>query len=111
VLIIYYKQISEGYDDSERFKIMQKVGMGKEEVKATINKQILMVFFLPLMVSVIHIGFAFNGVSKLLSLFGLFNTNVFLIAIAVTIVIFIALYGIVYGMTAKTYYRIVQQEN
>ena len=111
VLIIYYKQISEGYDDSERFKIMQKVGMGKAEVKATINKQILMVFFLPLVVSVIHIGFAFNGVSKLLSLFGLFNTNIFLIAIAVTIVIFVVLYGIVYGLTAKTYYRIVQQEN
>lgn len=108
VLIIYYKQISEGYDDSERFKIMQKVGMGKEEVKATINKQILMVFFLPLVVSVIHIGFAFNGVSKLLSLFGLFNTNVFLVAIAVTVFIFAVLYGIVYSMTAKTYYKIVQ---
>lgn len=108
VLIIYYKQISEGYDDSERFKIMQNVGMGKEEIKATINKQILMVFFLPLVVSVIHIGFAFNGVSKLLSLFGLFNTNVFLVAIAVTVLIFAVLYGAVYSMTAKTYYKIVQ---
>lgn len=111
VLIIYYKQISEGYDDSERFKIMQKVGMSKEEVKTTINKQILMVFFIPLVAAVIHIAFAFKGVSKLLSLFGLFNTNVFLVAMAVTIVIFAVLYGIVYGLTAKTYYKIVQQEN
>lgn len=87
---------------------MQNVGMGKEEIKATINKQILMVFFLPLVVSVIHIGFAFNGVSKLLSLFGLFNTNVFLVAIAVTVLIFAVLYGAVYSMTAKTYYKIVQ---
>lgn len=111
VLIIYYKQISEGYDDSERFKIMQKVGMSKHEVKATINKQILIVFFIPLVAAVIHIAFAFRGVSKLLSLFGLFNTNVFLVSVSVTILIFAVLYGIVYGLTAKTYYRIVQQDN
>lgn len=110
ILIIYYKQISEGYDDSERFKIMQKVGMSKYEVKATINKQILMVFFIPLVAAVIHIGFAFKGVSKLLSLFGLFNTNVFLVSIVITIVIFVILYGIVYALTAKTYYKIVQYE-
>lgn len=111
VLIIYYKQISEGYDDRERFIIMQKVGMSKEEIKATINKQILMVFFLPLAVSVIHISFAFKAVSKLLSLFGLFDTNIFLACIAATIIVFGVLYGIVYGLTAKTYYKIVQQEN
>lgn len=110
VLVIYYKQISEGYDDSERFKIMQKVGMSKHEVKATINKQILMVFFIPLVAAVVHIAFAFRGVSKLLSLFGLFNTNVFLVSISVTIVIFAILYGIVYALTAKTYYKIVQYE-
>ena len=111
VLIIYYKQISEGYDDSERFKIMQKVGMSKEEVKKTINKQILMVFFLPLVVSVIHIAVAFKIVCKLLFLFGLFNTNVFLFCIVGTIIIFAVLYGAVYRLTAKTYYKIVQQEN
>ncbi len=111
VLIIYYKQISEGYDDSERFKIMQKVGMSKKEVKNTINKQILMVFFLPLAVAVIHIAVAFNVVSKLLSLFGLFSTNILILSIAGTVVIFAVLYAVVYGLTAKTYYKIVQQEN
>jgi putative ABC transport system permease protein len=111
VLIIYYKQISEGYDDSERFKIMQKVGMSKKEVKNTINKQILMVFFLPLAVAAVHIAVAFNVVSKLLSLFGLFSTSALILAIAGTVVIFAVLYAVVYGLTAKTYYKIVQQEN
>ncbi|MBW9173643.1 ABC transporter permease, partial [Clostridium estertheticum] len=111
VLIIYYKQISEGYDDSERFKIMQKVGMSKKEVKNTINKQILMVFFLPLAVAVIHIVVAFNVVSKLLTLFGLFSTSTLILSIAGTVVIFAVLYSVVYGLTAKTYYKIVQQEN
>ncbi|MGH4122241.1 MAG: FtsX-like permease family protein [Clostridium sp.] len=111
VLIIYYKQISEGYDDSKRFKIMQKVGMSKKEVKNTINKQILMVFFLPLAVAVMHIVVTFNVVSKLLSWFGLFSTSTLILAIAGTVVIFAVLYAIVYGLTAKTYYKIVQQEN
>ncbi|MCB2342621.1 ABC transporter permease [Clostridium estertheticum] len=111
VLIIYYKQISEGYDDSERFKIMQKVGMSKKQVKNTINKQILMVFFLPLAVAAIHIAVAFNVVSKLLSLFGPFSTSTLILAISGTVVIFAVLYAVVYGLTAKTYYKIVQQEN
>lgn len=110
VLIIYYKQMSEGYDDCERFKILQKVGMSKKEVRNTINKQILMVFFLPLAVAVIHIAVAFNVVSKLLSLFGLFSTSALIFAIAGTVVIFAVLYVVVYGLTAKTYYKIVQQE-
>jgi putative ABC transport system permease protein len=109
VLIIYYKQISEGYDDCGRFQIMQKVGMSKAEVKKTINKQVLMVFFLPLIVAVIHIAFAFKVVSKLLCLFGLFSTSTLIIAIAATIVIFAVAYVIVYTLTAKTYYNIVQQ--
>lgn len=111
VLIIYYKQISEGYDDNERFKIMQKVGMSKKEVKNTINKQILMVFFFPLAVAVMHIVFTFNVVSKLLSWFGLLSTSTSILAIAGTVVIFAVLYAVVYGLTAKTYYKIVQQEN
>ncbi|MBU3186768.1 FtsX-like permease family protein [Clostridium estertheticum] len=111
VLIIYYKQISEGYDDSERFKIMQKVGMSKKQVKNTINKQILMVFFLPLAVAAIHIAVAFNVVSKILSLFGPFSTSTLILAISGTVVIFAVLYAAVYGLTAKTYYKIVQQEN
>jgi putative ABC transport system permease protein len=111
VLIIYYKQISEGFDDSERFKIMQKVGMSKKEVKNTINKQILMVFFLPLIVAVIHIAVAFNIVSKLLALFGMYSVTTLALAIAGTVLIFAVAYVIVYALTAKTYYKIVQQEN
>ncbi|MCB2300286.1 FtsX-like permease family protein [Clostridium tagluense] len=111
VLIIYYKQMSEGYDDRERFKIMQKVGMSNKEVKNTINKQILMVFFLPLAVAALHIAVAFNVASKLLSLFGLFSTSALIFATAGTVVIFAVLYVVVYGLTAKTYYKIVQQEN
>jgi putative ABC transport system permease protein len=111
VLIIYYKQISEGFDDSGRFKIMQKVGMSESEVKNTINKQILMVFFLPLIVAVIHIAVAFNVVSKLLSLFGMYSISTLAIAIGATALIFAVAYAIVYGLTAKTYYKIVQQEN
>jgi putative ABC transport system permease protein len=111
VLIIYYKQISEGFDDSERFKIMQKVGMSEREVKNTINKQILMVFFLPLIIAVTHIAVAFNVVSKLLSLFGMYSISTLAIAIGATALIFAVAYAIVYGLTAKTYYKIVQQEN
>lgn len=110
VLIIYYKQISEGYDDSDRFKIMQKVGMSKEEVKKVINKQVLMVFFFPLGIALTHTAFAFKPISKLLGLFGLFDTKVFLIATIVTATIFIVLYVIVYSITSNTYYKVVQQE-
>jgi putative ABC transport system permease protein len=70
VLIIYYKQISEGYDDKERFEIMQKVGMGKLQIKKTIRSQVLMVFFLPLVATVIHIAFAIPMITKLLAILG-----------------------------------------
>ena len=110
VLIIYYKQISEGYDDSDRFQIMQKVGMSKKEVKKVINKQVLMVFFFPLGIALTHTAFAFKPISKLLGLFGVFDTKVFLLATIITSVIFIVLYVIVYGITSNVYYKVVQQE-
>ena len=88
VLIIYYKQVSEGYDDKERFEIMQRVGMSKQEIRKTIRVQILMVFFLPLIFMMIHIAFAFPIITKLLALFGLMNTQLFLAATIGTIVIF-----------------------
>ena len=110
VLIIYYKQISEGYDDSDRFQIMQKVGMSREEVKKVINKQVLMVFFFPLGIAITHTAFAFKPISKLLGLFGLFDTKVFLLATMIIAVIFIVLYVIVYGITSNIYYKVVQQE-
>lgn len=108
VLIIYYKQISEGYDDRGRFEILQKVGMGRAEVKATIRRQILMVFFLPLAVAAVHILFAFRVICKLLVIFSLIDTGLVLLCMAATLLFFALLYWLTYTVTAKTYYRIVQ---
>lgn len=110
VLIIYYKQISEGYDDHDRFEIMQKVGMSRKEVKNTIHKQIVLVFFLPLLGAVLHIAFAFPVISKLLMLFGLINTGLFLICTAVTVLLFGLVYAAVYSLTARAYYQLVQRK-
>lgn len=107
-LIIYYKQISEGYDDKARFEIMQKVGMSKEEVKSTIRSQVLKVFFLPIIVASIHVAGAFKLITRLLALFALTNISLFLICTIVTILIFAVIYAIVYTMTAKVYYKIVE---
>lgn len=108
VLIIYYKQISEGYDDKERFEIMQKVGMSKAEIRSTIKRQILMVFFLPIITALIHIAFAFPIITKLLAVFNLVNIPLFLTATAVTVLVFAAIYGIVFSLTARAYYKIVE---
>ena len=107
VLIIYYKQISEGYEDKNRFEIMQKVGLSKTEVKISIRSQVLMVFFLPLVTAVIHIAFAFKVITKLLTLFNLTNVKLFAICTAGTILIFAVFYTIVYWLTARVYYKIV----
>ncbi len=107
ILIIYYKQISEGYDDKERFIILQKVGMSKDEVKKTIKSQILLVFFLPLVTAIIHIMVAFPLVRKILALFDLTNTKLFLSTATIVILVFAIGYSIVYKWTAKVYYRIV----
>ncbi|MDW7660345.1 MAG: FtsX-like permease family protein [Bacillota bacterium] len=108
VLIIYYKQISEGYDDKVRFDIMQKVGMDESEVKSTIKRQIVMVFFMPLIAAIVHISFAFNVIVKMLALFGFSNISLFMICTAVTVLIFAIIYFIVYALTARAYYKIVQ---
>lgn len=107
VLIIYYKQIAEGFDDRERFIIMQKVGMSHSEVKKSIHSQVLTVFFMPLGVAVVHLAFAFKVITKLLSIFNLNNIPLFAGCTALTILVFALLYTIVYSMTAKTYYKIV----
>lgn len=109
VLIIYYKQISEGYDDHDRFEIMQKVGMSKKEVKKTIHKQIMVIFFLPLVMAVIHVSVAFNVIKRLLFIFGLTDVGLFGICTAVTVLVFALVYVIVYALTAKAYYGIVEQ--
>lgn len=108
VLIIYYKQISEGYDDRERYQIMQKVGMGRREVKKSIRSQVLLVFFLPLAVSVLHVAVAFTVVKKLLAILYLTNESLFFICTVGTIVVFAVFYAVVYGITAREYYRIVK---
>lgn len=108
-LIIYYKQITEGMDDQERFNILQKVGMSHNEVKKVIHSQILMVFAFPLLVALIHLGFAFPLIRKLLILFGLTNWHFFLGVTCVIAAIFGVLYFIVYQMTAKMYYRMVER--
>jgi putative ABC transport system permease protein len=108
VLIIYYKQISEGYDDKARFEIMQKVGMSRSEVKSSVNTQVLTVFFLPLIVAVIHILAAFKMITKLLALFGLTNISLFALCTLTTLLVFSMIYTAVYLLTAKVYYRIVK---
>jgi putative ABC transport system permease protein len=107
VLIIYYKQISEGYDDKERFEIMQKVGMSKAEIKKSIGSQVLMVFFLPLVTAIVHIAFAFKVIVKLLSVLNLTNVTLFIMCTAGTILVFAIFYAVVYFLTSRVYYRIV----
>lgn len=107
VLIMYYKQVSEGYDDKQRFEIMQKVGLSKEEVKKSIKSQVLMVFFLPLIMAIIHIAFAFKVITKLLAVLNLTNVTLFALCTVGTILVFAVFYGIVYSLTARVYYKLV----
>ena len=107
VLIIYYKQVSEGYEDQQRFDIMQKVGMNKKEIKKSINSQVLTVFFLPLFVSAVHLGFAFPLIYKMLFLFSITDLS-FLIWITIAcFAVFALFYIAVYKITSKAYYSIV----
>ena len=107
VLIIYYKQLSEGYEDQRRYQIMQQVGMSRREVRASIRSQILLVFFLPLGAAGLHILMAFQMLCRILELFNLYNVGLFALCTAGTLLAFAAIYALVYGLTARTYYRIV----
>lgn len=109
VLIIYYKQISEGYDDKERFEIMQKVGMSHQEVKASIRSQVLTVFFLPLIAAGMHVAAAFPMISRILALFNLMNTSLYIACTGVCFLVFATMYVLIYTLTAKTYYKIVSR--
>lgn len=108
-MIIYYKQMSEGYEDKERFEIMRKVGMSSREIKSSIRRQILMVFFLPLLMAVLHISMAFPLVKRLLLLLGMVNTKLFIICTIGTILVFAVVYGLIYLITARSYYRILEK--
>lgn len=107
ILIIYYKQISEGYEDQSRFEIMQKVGMTKRDIRKSINSQMLTVFFMPLIFAGIHLGFAFPFIWKMLMLFGLNNMLFIIMVIVICFVIFGLFYMLVYRITSNSYYAIV----
>ena len=107
VLIIYYKQISEGYEDQSRFDIMRKVGMTKRDIRRTINSQLLTVFFLPLVFAAMHIAFAFPIIQKLLLAFGLDNIPLFALTTTISVIVYAVFYTIVYKLTSNAYYNIV----
>ena len=109
-MIIYYKQISEGYEDQKRFEIMQKVGLSRREVRSSVRRQILMVFFLPLLMAMLHITMAFPMIRRMLLLFGMTNTKLFNGCTAGTVLIFAVVYGLIYLMTARSYYHIVERK-
>ena len=106
-LIIYYKQISEGYEDQRRYRILRQVGMTDREVRSSIHSQILLVFFLPLCTAGIHTAAAYPMVSKLLTLFQLTSTGHYALCTAGTLAVFCAVYALVYGLTARTYRKII----
>ncbi len=107
VLIIYYKQISEGYEDQSRFEIMQKVGMTKQEIRKSINSQLLTVFFLPLILAGIHLAFAFPIIQKVLVLFSIYNVGLFALTTVICFLAYALIYIIVYKITSNAYYNIV----
>ena len=109
VLIMYYKQISEGYEDRERFAIMQQVGLEKREIRRSINVQVLVVFFAPLLVAGVHVIFDFNLVSLLMILFSMTNRSLAIWCTLGSFAAFALIYALVYALTARTYYRIVSE--
>lgn len=108
VLIIYYKQLTEGYEDCERFQIMCKVGMSQEEVKASIRSQVLLVFFLPVLLAGIHLLAAYPCLMKILNMFQVMDKKLFAASAIATLGVFTAIYVCVYGITARSYYHIVE---
>ena len=106
-LIIYYKQLSEGYEDQSRFGIMQKVGMTKKEIKSAVDSQVLTVFFAPLLLAGVHLAFAFPFVQKIIRIFGVMNTPLLIVTSVVCFLAFALFYVFVYRATARAYYAIV----
>lgn len=110
VLIIYYKQVSEGYEDQRRFSIMRKVGLSEREARRSIRSQILTVFYLPLIVAAVHIAFDFKLVIQMLTLFQLRNTALTALCTLGTLAVFCIIYAVVYTLTARAYYKIVRTD-
>ena len=111
VLIIYYKQISEGYEDQSRFEIMQKVGMTKKDIKKSINSQILTVFFAPLILAGIHLAFAYPMIWKILKLLYVRNLSLLISLTIVDFIVFGIFYAVLYKLTARVYFKIVSGGN
>lgn len=107
VLIIYYKQLSEGYEDRARFSIMRRVGMTRREIRRSVNSQLLTVFYLPLIFAAVHLAFAFPMIRRLLLLFSLTNVGLFAAATGISFAVFALLYALVYRRTSSAYYAIV----
>ena len=107
VMIIFYKQISEGYDDKARYEIMEKVGMSNDEVKKSITSQVRMVFFLPIILAACHLAAAFPLLRRLLVMFNLTDIKLIAICMSATFLVFVAIYYIVFKITSRAYYRIV----
>ena len=110
VLIIYYKQLCEGYEDQPRFAIMQKVGMTAADIRRSVNSQLLTVFFLPLVGAALHMAFAFPMIRRMLLLFELHNTGLFVATVLISFAVLAAVYTLVYKATSNAYYRIVRNE-
>ncbi|MDD6042708.1 MAG: FtsX-like permease family protein [Eubacteriaceae bacterium] len=111
VLIIYYKQVSEGYEDKKNFEVMQKVGMNKSDIRKSVNSQVITVFFAPLVFAILHLAFAFPLVWKILQLFNLQNLPLIIIVTVCSAVVYGLIYGVVYKITSNSYYSIVSNAN
>lgn len=111
VIIIFYKQISEGYEDKERFLIMEKVGMSKKDIKTSIRSQIKMVFLFPIAVATIHVAAAFPMIKRLLLMLNMVNSALYGKCVIAAVLIFAVIYVIVFMLTSRTYYKIVGDEN
>lgn len=107
VLILYYKQITEGHEDKERFTIMKNIGLSRKQIKRTVHSQMLMLFFLPLATAFVHIAFAFPMITRMLAMLNLTNVSLFALCTIGAAAVFAAFYAFVYGLTTKVYDRIV----
>lgn len=106
-LIIYYKQIQEGFADKNKYESLRKLGIGEEKIKKTIDKQVLVFFFLPLVVSGIHVGFAFKMISKIFVMLGCVNNSIKITSFVIGFVIFALLYLIYYKLSSREYYKLI----
>ena len=110
VMMMYYKQLCEGYEDQPRFAMMQKVGMTAADIRASVNSQMLTVFFLPLAGAALHMAFAFPMIRRMLLVFQLNNTGLFVATALISFAVLAAAYTLVYRITSRAYYRIVRND-